>query len=613
MVKILKRVFNGDTLFFIFRSMIRIILMLIFLIPLSVSYSQTFVPGGTVSGNWDKFGNPFLVQGDITVPQDSTLNIYPGVNIVFQGEYAFSVYGTLRMVGSLEDSILVTAADTNSGWRGLKIFNQVNSNVDSTLLAYSILEYAKNFISGKGGAIYTENSVRLLVSKCDIRNNAAEYGAGIFFQNAPVIIKNCRVWNNAATNRGGGLYLDESAVDVRNSEIVSNRALVGGGVYVRASDAEFLNIIIKNNESDAGGGGIVLHDDSDVLMNNCNISNNLANGSGGGMAILENSQSIFRYCDFYQNSSIKDQFLAFGGGIFITAFDNLPLFINCVISGNYSDDEGAGLYSESDTELIGCLITQNENGTEVVLGGGGLFLGKDSFKILNCTFSANQSECGSSIYLWEGDMEIFNSIFWDVGSGSDSKILVNGLGSPATTGFYYTTLQEGESSVGKLGIVELVYGPGMKELDPLFVDPQDVNYRLQDGSPCIDAGLLDSLAILIPDKDLDSMPRVNGSFIDMGCYENQNGTFINDKESGSKILVYPVPFEDILYIHSLNEIITKVELYSGAGKNCLPGPMINARQGQCSFSLNTSSLSPGVYVCRISTADGEILRVVIKK
>lgn len=55
--------------------------------------------------------------------------------------------------------------------------------------------------------------------------------------------------------------------------------------------------------------------------------------------------------------------------------------------------------------------------------------------------------------------------------------------------------------------------------DPLFADPDAGDYRLWDGSPCIDAG--DSGAYYLPETDKDGDPRVVGSAVDIGAYEWQ--------------------------------------------------------------------------------------------
>ncbi|MCB9768444.1 MAG: hypothetical protein H6752_09630 [Candidatus Omnitrophica bacterium] len=49
--------------------------------------------------------------------------------------------------------------------------------------------------------------------------------------------------------------------------------------------------------------------------------------------------------------------------------------------------------------------------------------------------------------------------------------------------------------------------------DPKFVDPENGDYRLQRGSPCIDSGTDTGLT-----TDLDGKPRPIGGY-DMGAYE----------------------------------------------------------------------------------------------
>ncbi len=103
--------------------------------------------------------------------------------------------------------------------------------------------------------------------------------------------------------------------------------------------------------------------------------------------------------------------------------------------------------------------------------------------------------------LWDGGNEIWNN--------DDSEITVN-----------YTDMQGGWFGAGSNNI----------DADPLFVDPDNGDYRLSPGSPCIDA----ANNIAVPPElttDLDGNPRFvddpyivdtgNGDppIVDMGAYE----------------------------------------------------------------------------------------------
>ena len=56
-------------------KMINFFILLIFLA--SNDFSQTFIPPGDVSGTWTYLNSPYYIQGDITIPSDSTLTLSP--------------------------------------------------------------------------------------------------------------------------------------------------------------------------------------------------------------------------------------------------------------------------------------------------------------------------------------------------------------------------------------------------------------------------------------------------------------------------------------------------------------------------------------------------------
>ncbi|HEY3358972.1 MAG TPA: glycoside hydrolase family 18 protein [Polyangia bacterium] len=95
----------------------------------NVCTGATTIPAGTVSGHWTLGGSPYLITGDIKIPNGSTLTIDPGVRVEFQGPYKMQCYGGLHAVGTSTQRIqfTTTAADVAkgawawTGWRGLRI------------------------------------------------------------------------------------------------------------------------------------------------------------------------------------------------------------------------------------------------------------------------------------------------------------------------------------------------------------------------------------------------------------------------------------------------------------------------------------------------------------
>ena len=102
----------------------RILLVILQAIIVSVAFPQTYIPPGDVSGTWISGNSPYYIQGDITILNDSTLTIEPGVLVEFQGYYALNVQGRLSAIGTDTSIITFTVDDTtgfhNSGeysWR----------------------------------------------------------------------------------------------------------------------------------------------------------------------------------------------------------------------------------------------------------------------------------------------------------------------------------------------------------------------------------------------------------------------------------------------------------------------------------------------------------------
>ena len=87
-----------------------------FILMYSFSFAQTIISAGNVSGTWTFAGSPYLIQGAIMIPNDSSLTIEPGVTVNFQGSYKLYVQGRLLAIGAVADTITFIAADSTIGW-----------------------------------------------------------------------------------------------------------------------------------------------------------------------------------------------------------------------------------------------------------------------------------------------------------------------------------------------------------------------------------------------------------------------------------------------------------------------------------------------------------------
>ncbi len=266
----------------------------------TIIFSQTVIPGGDVSGTWTKANSPYLIEGEITVPEDLQLAIESGVFIEFQGHYKFIIKGNILANGEINDTITFTINDTtgfynisipDGGWHGLRFVGNYSS--DTSQLNFCKFQYGKAMGDGysnkTGGAIYSSSysslTNHLQISNCWFQNNTAEYGGDAIYINSDYFsLNNCNISNNSGGNTiyCVGCY----NIFISNNIIVNNsgRAISGDRYH-----AEIINNIISNNT----GGGIAFYCTFGGLIANNTICNNFTNDAGGGIKIESNYDDIF--------------------------------------------------------------------------------------------------------------------------------------------------------------------------------------------------------------------------------------------------------------------------------------------------------------------------------
>ncbi len=589
-------------------SRVTIILVVLAFYTLS-AHSQTIIPSGPVSGVWTPEASPYLVEGDINIPMDSTLSIEAGTYIEFRGYFGLTVYGWLYANGEVSDSIFITALDTIAGWSGIKFFNQIFPQNDSSLLNYCSLSYANNFNkSGRGGAIYCKNSTRLILDNLNIFKCEADSGAGIYLQNSPVSIRNSKI-HNCFADRGGGIFLHTASPEVNNLIIENNTANVCGGLNFYKSNGSFNNLYIINNTSYGGGGGIVINRNCSPEFVNSVFQNNTANGSGGGVAIIQSSDPVFRYCTINGNQTVLDIYETLGGGIFITRFDNFPQFINCTINHNISSGNGGGMYTGDEVSILNCLISNNISNTQEGIGGGGIYSAEGSVLIMNTTLVENNGLKGKNIYSNGSTIAIYNSIIWNNTSILQNHVYLSGYILPSIFSCNYNDIQDGELSIDGEGTYTVNYGAGNLESDPLFESMIGEDYNLTENSPCIAKGTLDTLFLFIQQLDLNHNARIVHDSIDMGGYEHQGGVLIDCRMQNAECRVFPNPFRDVLNIQlETSEIKGSLSIISLSGEMIIHEDLVS---GSRNLQLNLGNLKAGTYVL-VLRVNGErfVVRVV---
>jgi hypothetical protein len=237
------------------------------------------------------------------------------------------------------------------------------------------------------------------------------------------------------------------------------------------------------------------------------------NGRGGGLHI-EGGSPLVNRCTFFKNQGKW-------GAAAATLYEGRPTFTECRFVDNHALGQAGALSSSGDGAImIDCTIEQNV----AEFGGGGIKNG-GTLTLLRCTLTDNVTidSHGGALYTHAGGIwapsascEIANSIVW---------------------GNTPYDLEYGSTFIPVVNNSNITGAPpeGMQNIDaePLFIDPENGDFRLCLGSPCIDRGLEYSLPEDELDLDgdgnttepipfdLDGNDRVTNLYPDVGAYEFQ--------------------------------------------------------------------------------------------
>ena len=221
-------------------------------------------------------------------------------------------------------------------------------------------------------------------------------------------------------------------------------------------DSVLEGFTIKNGGGETGGA--ILIEDASPTIRNCVIVG-ARSGRGGGIYAIRSS-SVVENCQVVENVSLGN-----GGGIQMD--DSTLILRNTIVVWNLAFSGGSGVHCESSSpEIRHCSIANN--------AGIGLLIDADSV--------ANIHHC----ILWGNFIQIVDSL--------------------------------NLSSVTYCDVSGGWIGKGNLDADPIFQDPSNLDFHIQAGSPCIDAG--DAAFVPVPgETDIDGEARVRGTAVDIGADE----------------------------------------------------------------------------------------------
>jgi len=307
----------------------------------------------------------------------------------------------------------------------------------------------------------------------------------------------------------------------------------GGGAFFESCSGFVVsdNLIAGNSAESGHGGGIFCEHCEDLAIINNTITGNYAH-RGGGMNCVRDSNVVVSDNIVSGNNTYNS-----GAGI---RFQNVKdgLVTQNLVSGNWTVSEpggnGAGIYTRNcgrDVIVSRNIVTEN-----VAAGrGGGFFCRNARTTLINNSAAGNSATFGGGICCRDSAHALLvNTILW--GDSADTGTEICLLDSaPCTLTVAYCDVQGGLSGVYVEPGCLLNRGDGNFLEDPIFVDPHGYDLNLRWHSPCIDAGVPDSL-------DPDGTPSDVGAL-----YFNQDVTAIIELSPHNTPIVIPGGGGELLY------------------------------------------------------------------
>ena len=326
----------------------------------SILGSVTLLQGNLIylSGNINDTLSPennYIVVADISVQPGNTLIIEPGTTIKFESGLSLNIHGLLIAIGTVENKILFTSAQSNPYTYDWDYINFSEAENDTSVLKYCIIEYGRHVLI---------ESACLSVENCELRYLYNTINCH-FYSN--VEIKNCYFHNYSES---GVLAGGTSNVAIKDNifEITAPYNSIFTGIYISGGNGLIENNLIYNptNQNSDYIDGINLSG-----SNNIQISNNIIYNCGYGVnsSYINNATLIN---NIFANNIIY--------GLFINAFNTGSSWVvqSNIITGNTTgiktviDNQPVDISNNNvwnniwnfDSEIpgIGYLMITNNNG-----------------------------------------------------------------------------------------------------------------------------------------------------------------------------------------------------------------------------------------------------------
>jgi len=470
-----------------------------------------------------------------------SLQVMPGTLVLFEGFYSISIGKNALFVA-----------------QGTEADSVVFTVADTT--GFSLYD------QGKGGwnGFHLERAGRFLLEYCLLQYGKAadpkdRFGGALNVSFCKdVDIRNTTFRCNFSRENGGAIYGIDSKLTMKDCSISDNLvytkdgtyAMYGGGACFLRCDVSMTGMEFRGNIGESCIGGALSLDSCSLVLDRSVFADNIGI-NGGGLYLI---RSNHKECSM-SNLLFDDNFTGHFGGGFAVA-DSSPKISNVLVINNKSygvSCNGIFFYGESSPVLRNCIVYGNYPDPE--------FQHTDTTEMWDWTYEGFAPEFYNCLI--EGDLSYFH--------------LADGI------------------------------PPVMKNIidaDPMFVDAENHDFHIAEGSPCINAGDPNTPQYVLDGKDLDGWYRVSNQCIDIGPYEYSGATVSEHATAPfAKLVGNPLHAQSRIEFDEAVKGEVELSVYAITGR-CV-AQEVNRLGGSRTLAIGDlmERLSAGVYLLEIKSGD----------